>query len=141
MRISTPLASAIAALTIASAGLVALVENANATQNMGPMEVAVTAADFSFSVSQITVQAGQPLRIAITNTGERPHNVTITTPAGDQGSENAPPGGSMNWEVTLTDPGTYAFFCSVGNGGHRERGMEGTVEVTAGGAVVSFPAI
>jgi hypothetical protein len=41
------------------------------------------------------------------------------------------PNGAGPWNVTLDRPGTYEFWCSVGN--HRERGMVGTLTVQSAG--------
>lgn len=31
------------------------------------------------------------------------------------------------WEISLDQPGTYEFWCSIGN--HREQGMVGTITI------------
>jgi uncharacterized cupredoxin-like copper-binding protein len=71
----------------------------------------------------------------ITNDGDMPHSLAIvredddTIPTNDipeyELDETLEPGESTQWEVEL-EPGTYIFYCPVGD--HRDQGME--IEVT-----------
>ena len=68
----------------------------------------------------------------VTNDGEFPHNLEIE----GQGIEeelpqNLEPGQSGTLTVEL-EPGTYEAYCPVGEGSHRERGMELELTVTEG---------
>lgn len=80
------------------------------------------AADLNFPEAPAEVPAGE-VTIAIDNQGALEHNVVfegidvkVEAPAGQKGI------GTFDLE-----PGTYTFFCDIP--GHREAGMEGTVEV------------
>ena len=50
---------------------------------------------------------------------------------------NVMPGQSATLTFTFTTPGTFEFWCHVGQ--HRERGMVGTLTVAAAGAAAAQP--
>ncbi|HVL98557.1 MAG TPA: plastocyanin/azurin family copper-binding protein [Egibacteraceae bacterium] len=82
------------------------------------------AIDIDFSEAPATAPAGE-LTIAIDNKGGAPHDVTFEE-AGDETVVEAPGGESATGTIEL-EPGTYTYYCSVP--GHRQAGMEGTLEV------------
>lgn len=63
--------------------------------------------------------------IELINDGALPHTVTIEE-LDDRDVVEASGGGTATGEVEL-EPGSYTYYCSVP--GHREAGMEGTLEV------------
>ena len=90
-------------------------------------DVDVTEADFSISGVDANLKAGT-YTFNVKNTGNAPHNLTIDGPGvADQASATANGGGTGSVTVTLA-PGSYAFYCSVGQ--HRANGMEVQVTVT-----------
>ena len=114
-------------------------------------EITLTAKEFAFEPSAITVKAGQPVTLIIKNKGTMEHDFVIekigvkdvATPA--DGGMNMDMGHDMtgmNYDlhvatmsgktstVTFTplNAGTYEFFCTVK--GHKEAGMTGTLVVT-----------
>lgn len=70
-----------------------------------------------------------PTRFAITNNGQAPHNFVIEGNGLNRKlANNLQPGQSGFLNVDLA-PGTYTIFCPVGEGAHREQGMELTLTV------------
>lgn len=83
--------------------------------------------DFSFSPAAIEVPAGI-VTFNISNPDSLRHDIVITVNGVDLESDIYPAGQGGTWEVTLDQPGTYDFYCSIGN--HREKGMVGTITVS-----------
>lgn len=77
---------------------------------------------FEFEPADATVEAGE-VTIEMTNEDEQRHTFVIDDPSFKL---NAQAGQSDSGSVTL-EAGTYDFYCDVP--GHREAGMEGTLEV------------
>lgn len=82
------------------------------------------AVDIDFEDAPDTAEAGT-VTVGLDNQGGAPHDVTFEE-AGDETVAEANGGETDEGEIDL-DPGTYTYYCSVGN--HREAGMEGTLEV------------
>lgn len=80
----------------------------------------------AFDTTSLQAAAGT-VTIVFTNDSSVPHNVTLDGPGvEDEGTETI---SGSSTEVTLDlQPGTYTFYCSVGN--HRAAGMEGTLTVS-----------
>jgi uncharacterized cupredoxin-like copper-binding protein len=105
---------------------------------------AVELVDFAFRPNAFSVRTGEKITFQARNTGQRPHDIRIDGPggftwqlvAGD--TNNVAPGASANGEATFTTPGTYEFYCPVGN--HRAQGMTATFTVTAAAAAATAPA-
>ena len=89
--------------------------------------VDMTAVDFKFNPSDQSVKSGD-LTFNLTNDGQAPHSLEIEDVNGqDQEIEgDVAPGESGTLQVNLP-PGTYEFYCPVGN--HKEMGMEGEITV------------
>jgi plastocyanin len=89
--------------------------------------LAVNEKEFAIEMPSTDLTAGS-YEIAVTNSGNFPHDLKIEQ-HGDTiaGTEQLAAGASGNLSVTL-EPGTYIFYCGVGN--HRAMGMEVTVTVT-----------
>ncbi len=104
--------------------------------------------DFAFGPSSVTIPAGQPVKITLENKGLVEHDFVIETidasmeSMQDNGSEMhhmeggaseaavhaaVQAGSSTTLELTVSEPGTYTFFCSVP--GHKEAGMIGELIV------------
>lgn len=82
--------------------------------------------DFSFSMNEMNVNAGDTIRVTFFNAGNMPHDMVF------EGIEDASTsilsgGEEETIEFTVNEPGTYEYYCSVGN--HREMGMIGTLIV------------
>ena len=94
--------------------------------------------DFAFQPNAFTVKAGEKVTFQAQNSGQRPHNIEI------EGSGvkwllveggNVAPGASATGTATFNTPGTYEFYCPVGN--HRAQGMTATFTVTAAAAAAA----
>ena len=104
--------------------------------------------DFSYNIPSITVPAGEPVMITLVNKGLVEHDFVIekidarVTLLQDSGSDahqahgeesnfdvhaSAQVGTTTIIELTIPEPGTYQFFCSVV--GHKEAGMIGELIV------------
>jgi plastocyanin len=85
-----------------------------------------TEADFSITLDKSTLTPGA-YTIQVVNNGNATHDLAVEQNGNKlAGSDKIGPGQSTTLEVTL-EPGTYVFYCSIGN--HRAMGMEQTVTV------------
>jgi plastocyanin len=89
--------------------------------------ITATEADFSISLGQDSLPAGT-YDITVVNDGHATHDLVVERNGADvAASDTIAPGASTTVHVAL-EPGTYVFYCSIGN--HRAMGMELTVTVT-----------
>lgn len=95
----------------------------------GQLTVRATEFDFTFQQDNPSVQEG-PVEVTLNNAGEAEHNFTIDEALGNQsvpsGTQDLAGGETASTTLELF-AGTYTFYCSVP--GHREAGMEGSLEV------------
>ncbi len=91
----------------------------------GAPEIEVVARDFSFSPTELTVPAGTTVNLLLVNEGKLLHDVTIPVL---EFRVEALPGTRVSASLTVADPGTYEFICSVP--GHRDAGMRGLIVAT-----------
>jgi plastocyanin len=109
-----------------SAGTTATTEETTAAGGGGET-VKVSATDFKFDPSDPTVAPGEAT-FDVTNDGETLHNLEVEGPSGEaELPEDLQPGDSGSFSVDLSEPGTYKFYCPVGN--HEDLGMVGEVTV------------
>lgn len=80
--------------------------------------------DTAFQEAPETAEAGE-LEFALDNQDSLPHDVTIEE-EGDEVVVEAD-GGETDTGTIELEPGTYTYYCGVA--GHRQAGMEGTLEV------------
>jgi uncharacterized cupredoxin-like copper-binding protein len=93
----------------------------------GTETVDMEAVDFEFTPNDPTVKAGQ-VKFSLTNDGQTLHNLLVQGPSGDQELPmDIASGESGQLTMDLSKPGTYEFYCPVGN--HRDLGMVGKVKV------------
>ena len=93
----------------------------------GGETVKMSAIDFEFDPSDPTVAPGE-VTFEVMNDGEAPHNLEVEGPSGEaELPEDLQPGDSGDLPVDLNEPGTYRFYCPVGN--HEDLGMVGEVTV------------
>ena len=85
--------------------------------------IEVGATEFAYDPAEISVAAGAPFTIQLTDTGAIEHNFNIE---GADGVVATKPGETASGEFTL-EAGTYKFFCSIA--GHEAAGMVGTLIV------------
>lgn len=78
----------------------------------------ITARDFRFDPSEVTVEAGREVTIVLTNEDSAEHNITVEDLDVDEDAE-----GGETAQATITpDAGTYEFRCEY----HPNR-MQGTI--------------
>lgn len=103
--------------------------------------------DFAFEPAELTAPAGEEVTVELTADETVEHNVTIEdaadvgqaegvgdhpeTPDSDLGVVHTAAGETATGTFTIDEPATYTVYCSVP--GHREAGMEATLEVADGG--------
>jgi plastocyanin len=85
------------------------------------VEVSMLALDFEYDYKEIRARVGDVVTIKVTNSGKMPHDMVVDE-LGIK-SEMLQPGGSTVVQFTPDKPGTYEYYCSVGN--HRAQGMVG----------------
>ena len=90
----------------------------------GAAEVQITATDFAFSPTEITVTSGQPVNLTLVNSGSVPHDLSV---ADFDVHIVARPGQSSTVGFTPTGPGTFSIVCTYP--GHANAGMRGTLTV------------
>ncbi len=92
--------------------------------------VAVSARDFAFEPSDVTLDAAGTYTFRLTNDGESPHALEIEGEDLEEETDTIDPGDSDELTVDLAE-GEYVLYCPVGD--HRDRGMEGRLVVGGGG--------
>ena len=114
------------AATTSTSGSGATVE---ATEPAGSGAIAVTAADFSFTPSEIEAGVGIAVTVELENTGDLPHTLTVyeddtyATPVEGADTGNVAGGASGEFTATFDEAKTYAFRCDIHNQ------MQGTLTV------------
>lgn len=101
------------------------------TQTLGPtaapMQIAMNGTEFAFSPSTLNAKVGQTVKITLTNNGKFPHNLSF--PDLNVATKTISPGEKDTIAFTPDKAGTYTYLCTVP--GHADRGMTGTLTVTA----------
>ena len=113
-------------------------------------EITLDATDFAYSPVSVTIPVGEPVMLTLKNIGAVEHDFVVDKIAAevevvqDSGSDvhhahgaeanydlhfSAQPGETSVIEFTVSEPGTYTFYCSVA--GHKEAGMLGELVVVA----------
>jgi plastocyanin len=100
--------------------------------------IAVKMGDYRFTPDEITVRAGETVQLQLTNTDSlTPHNFTLKAKnAGLNVDTDVSAGKTEAVDITPLVPGSYKFFCNkklLLFKSHRDRGMEGTLNVTPAG--------
>ncbi|MBA2359777.1 MAG: hypothetical protein H0V79_02375 [Actinobacteria bacterium] len=93
----------------------------------GPSRVQVTAFEFEYRLSRLSVRQG-PALIELVNYGEDDHDLALQRVGGTRSWTLAKilPGSRATLSIRLR-PGRYRLWCAVG--GHRLRGMRATLVV------------
>jgi plastocyanin len=100
----------------------------------GVQRLTIEMDNYSYAPAHIVVQAGKPVELTFVSVSDwTPHDFVIDDPAfGQEVDVNV--GGGKTRAVTFTpaNAGTFVFYCSKDipfAKGHREKGMEGRIEV------------
>lgn len=113
------------------------------TSSSGVQQRIVALSELKFEPATLTVRAGQPVRLAVKNTGTAEHDLVIAelpatgvkNAASAHGTSMQPgmimadtkPKGQAEIAFTPTKMGSYEIYCSYP--GHKEAGMKGTLMV------------
>jgi heme/copper-type cytochrome/quinol oxidase subunit 2 len=100
----------------------------------GVQRATVTLDSYSYSPNHLIVEAGKPVELTLTSvTTIIPHNFIIKEPAGNLSVEqDVSAGKTVTITFTPTQPGTFPIYCDKRLWplpSHRDKGMEGTLEV------------
>ena len=100
----------------------------------GIQRAVVEADSYEFSPRHLVVQAGKPVELTVKSvTVLVPHNFVIDDPkSGLAIREEIPAGQTVKITFTPTVPGSFAIYCDkklLFFKSHREKGMEGMLEV------------
>jgi plastocyanin len=114
--------AALLLLSVAALGATAPILGAGGTQR-----VQVTALEFEYRLSRLSVRQG-PALIQLVNYGEDEHDLMLRRVGGTKTWKlrKLLPGSRATLSVRLR-PGTYRLWCSVAD--HRARGMRATLRV------------
>lgn len=128
--------------------LVLLLAGCASAPSQASTEINVEATDFAYTPLSITVPAGEPVTLKLTNKGAVEHdyvieyiNVTDVVASESMPAEHHQMGDMPDYDLhffakageiatlqfTALEPGTYEVFCSIE--GHKEAGMVGTLIV------------
>ena len=109
---------------IATMALVALSCGGGGAAPSAP--TAVKMSEFKFEPSQFTATVGQPLKLALQNSGTVVHDFTVKG-LDKAASPKVPVGQSVNFELTPSKAGSYEIICT--EPGHEQGGMKATLTV------------
>jgi plastocyanin len=102
-----------------------------------PQRIEMDLGDYQFHPNSLSIVAGTSAELMLTNRDSFiPHNFIVEAPeAGMDVNMDVPNGESVTIMLRPTRPGTYTFYCDeqfLFFESHREKGMEGQIEVTTG---------
>jgi plastocyanin len=80
----------------------------------------ITARDFAFDPSEVTLEAGREVTIVLTNEDDAEHNITVEDLDVDEDAE----GGETGQATVTPDAGSYDFHCK-----YHPNQMTGTITV------------
>lgn len=110
---------------------------ADAPQQSAPQQISIDMSEFAFTPSTFTATVGQPVQITVHNAGKFPHNLSFELDAANVNQKvfpsNIAAGQSATATFTFTAAGSWRMYCPVDS--HAQRGMVGSVAVTAPGAL------
>lgn len=100
----------------------------------GVQRATVTLDSYSYNPNHLIVEAGKPVELALTSvTTIIPHNFIIKDPAGSLSVEqDVSAGKTVTITFTPPQPGIFTIYCDKRLWplpSHRDKGMEGTLEV------------
>ncbi len=130
---TTAIGRSIAILSIMlAAAMAAAAQDVKQTQR-----VEMDLGDYKFRPSTVSIAVGDSAELILTNRDSiTPHSFVIEAPeAGMEAKVDVGGGKSATLVLRPTKPGTYVFYCDkklLFFASHREKGMEGKIEVTAG---------
>jgi uncharacterized cupredoxin-like copper-binding protein len=110
------------AVTVAAvAGILAQAALSAPSASKAAVTVNVTAVEFKFKLSKLSVPKGSVVTFKITNRGNSPHDFDI--PTLKKGTAYLAPGKSASFKLIASKSGRFRFVCTVPR--HVELGMTG----------------
>ena len=100
----------------------------------GVQRATITLDSYSYAPNHLIVEAGKPVELTLISvTTIIPHNFIIKSPTGNLSVEqDVSAGKTVTFRFTPTQPGTFPIYCDKRLWplpSHRDKGMEGTLEV------------
>ena len=100
----------------------------------GVQRATITLDSYSYAPNHVIVEAGKPVELTLISvTTIVPHNFIIKSPTGNLSDEqDVSAGKTVTIRFTPTQPGTFPIYCDKRLWplpSHRDKGMEGTLEV------------
>ncbi len=103
----------------------------------GPVvaKVRVRETEFELDPANPRIPKAGVVQFDVTNAGEVPHALEVEGPKGEVETETIAPGRKATLKADLSKPGTYVWYCPVGD--HEQEGMKGRIKVAGGGSGTS----
>jgi plastocyanin len=99
----------------------------------GVQRIRIVGGEYFFKPARVIVRANRPVEFLVSKeAGKLPHNLVIEAPAAGVRVKEDLSTEAKKISFTPTAPGTYPFYCGkklLFFASHRERGMEGALEV------------
>jgi uncharacterized cupredoxin-like copper-binding protein len=95
--------------------------------------VRVTETEFELDPANPRVRKTGIVEFRVRNAGQVAHALEVEGPKGEVETSEIPPGESATLKADLSEPGSYTWYCPVGD--HEQRGMKGKIRVARGGSV------
>lgn len=96
------------------------------TTGVASQTISISATDFAFTPSTVTVDAPGTYTFDLTNDGGTDHAIEIEGQGSEERSDTVSPGESASVTIDL-ESGTYEMYCPID--GHKAQGMEGEITV------------
>ena len=93
--------------------------------------VAVSETEFALDPANPRIDQAGTVTFEVSNDGKAVHALEVEAPGGEVETGSIQPGESATLTADLDQPGSYEWYCPVGN--HRDLGMEGEITVAGGG--------
>jgi uncharacterized cupredoxin-like copper-binding protein len=134
-RFGFGVATSVFTLVTVMLAVVALFVAASALSNSEDAETQAAAAAgpqvslMEYSIDPATPEISRGGAVRVANTGKIVHNLKVK--GTDVGTENLDAGEAAILDLSSLDPGSYEIFCDIP--GHADSGMQGVLQVGAGG--------
>ncbi|MET0939342.1 MAG: cupredoxin domain-containing protein [Gaiellaceae bacterium] len=97
------------------------------TTSTASQTISISATDFAFTPSTVTVDAPGTYTFDLTNDGGTDHALEIEGNGVEEETDTVSPGDTASVTVDL-ESGSYEMYCPID--GHRAQGMEGEISVS-----------
>jgi PQQ system protein len=105
-------------------------QNPNTPQGPPSATIDVRETEMKIDPKDVTIEKPGVVQFRVQNAGGVVHALEIEAPGGEVETEQIPAGKSATLTANLDKPGTYKWYCPVGD--HEAQGMTGTVTVRGG---------